>query len=279
MICSIGARGRAACRQNFALYHRRYPTVQRKEPCSVDRISCYALNAFQTRSFSQRQISQIEVPKGREHNRRSDSSLHQKQIHAYSKKEKTMWIQEHDKKINNSNFQIESKKNIQSEHSELITEKINGKEFRKMFGDFAEIHGFKRAYNAWFKESSECIIVLTLQKSYYGNNYNFTIKIFIKNIYNCKYSINQDLTQQRGNIFSGEPKNYTKFFDLEESLDQKERKQGLESLFTEYIAPLTELALSLAGIKQLHQEKRVILFPAVQAELERLSNHPSKKNH
>lgn len=147
---------------------------------------------------------------------------------------------------------------------------MDNKEFKKIFNSIAEKYKFIPAYNAWFKESEECIMVLIIEKSNNGNYYNFRISIFIKNLYNNKYTICKDLTKKPGNIRTGEPKKYTIYFDLEENIDAKEREKGLDLLFSEYIAPLTELALSRIGIKQLAQEERIILFPAVKEDLERL---------
>jgi len=55
---------------------------------------------------------------------------------------------------------------------------MDNKEFKKVFGDIAKVNGFDRAFGGWFKESSECILVLELQKSNYGDYYYLNIKIF-----------------------------------------------------------------------------------------------------
>jgi hypothetical protein len=44
-------------------------------------------------------------------------------------------------------------------------------EFKKMLDAVAKESGFERAYEGWFKESPEVILVLDLQKSNFGNNY------------------------------------------------------------------------------------------------------------
>jgi len=48
---------------------------------------------------------------------------------------------------------------------------MENKEFKKLFDIIARNHGFESAFGGWFKESNECIVVLDLQKSNFGNYY------------------------------------------------------------------------------------------------------------
>jgi hypothetical protein len=54
---------------------------------------------------------------------------------------------------------------------------MNSKEFKNVFGELAKINGFLKAFGGWFKESTECIAILELQKSSFGDNYYLNIKI------------------------------------------------------------------------------------------------------
>jgi hypothetical protein len=65
---------------------------------------------------------------------------------------------------------------------------MNSKEFKNLFGKVAESNGFERAFGGWLKESEDCIVVLDLQKSKYGDRYQLMIKIFVQGMFGNKYS-------------------------------------------------------------------------------------------
>lgn len=143
-------------------------------------------------------------------------------------------------------------------------------EFKKMFGKIAEKNKFISAFNGWFKESNECLIALQLQKSDYANYYKLIVKIFIQGTFGLKYGKSKEVLKKIGNIRAGEPNDFKKFLNLEELIADNEREKGLDSLFHDYIIPITDQALSRMGIKKLHQQKKLFLLPAMEKELERL---------
>lgn len=65
------------------------------------------------------------------------------------------------------------------------------KDFRNLFKDLAKKNGFESAFGGWFKESNECIFVLDLMKSNFGNNYYLNIKIFIQGSFGIYYQKKQ----------------------------------------------------------------------------------------
>ena len=48
---------------------------------------------------------------------------------------------------------------------------MESKEFKKVFEKVAKANNFEKAFGGWFKESTECIVVLCLQKSNFGDYY------------------------------------------------------------------------------------------------------------
>lgn len=133
---------------------------------------------------------------------------------------------------------------------------MNTKEFKKLFGEVAKSHGFENAFGGWFKASPESIIVLDFQKSNYGDNYG-----------NC-YSRNKDLVKKDiGDVFTRQPSEYRAVFDFDEPMDDEKRKIGLAKLFSNFIVPFTDKALSKAGIKELADKGKINLLPAVKEEL------------
>lgn len=91
-------------------------------------------------------------------------------------------------------------------------------EFKKFFGKEARNNGFEFAFSGWFKESTECIIALDLQKSNYGNYYYINIKIFMQGCFGKQYVKSKYLVKNEiGNIFSRTPDNYAEVLDLDSS--------------------------------------------------------------
>lgn len=145
---------------------------------------------------------------------------------------------------------------------------MDSKEYKHIFGRLAKINGFERAFEGWFKESLECIVVLDLQKSNYGNYYQLNIKIYIQSLFQKKYVKSKELVKKDvGDILLGEPKEYRDTFNFDEFMEDTKRQQKTEDLFINYIVPLTREALTVEGIKKLAQENKLFLTPAVRTEL------------
>ncbi|MES2389559.1 MAG: DUF4304 domain-containing protein [Bacteroidota bacterium] len=145
---------------------------------------------------------------------------------------------------------------------------MDNKEFRKLFGITAKYNGFESAFGGWFRESMECIIVLSLQKSNLGDYFDLNIKIFIKGIFGYSYVINKDLIKNdTGDVFRRQPQEYSEVFNLDARMDEAERKNKLEILFGKFINPFTDKSLLISGILEQAEMSEVALLPAVKAAL------------
>jgi hypothetical protein len=145
---------------------------------------------------------------------------------------------------------------------------MDSKEFKKVFGEVAKSNGFESAFGGWFKESAESIIVLDLQKSNYGDYYEMNIKIYVQGMFGNSYTRNKDLVKKdTGDIFRRQPPEYKDVLDFDTPLDDEKRKERLAKLFSEFIAPFTNRALSKLGIKELAETGEITLLPAVKKEL------------
>lgn len=146
---------------------------------------------------------------------------------------------------------------------------MDSKEFKKAFADAAKSNGFESAFGGWFKESTESIVVLDLQKSNFGDYYEMNIKIYIQGIFGNSYTRNKDLVKKdTGDVFRRQPPEYKSVFDFDEPMDDVGRKESLGKLFSEFIVPFTDKALSKSGIKDLAEKREITLLPAVKEELE-----------
>lgn len=145
---------------------------------------------------------------------------------------------------------------------------MESKEFKNIFGLVAKSKGFESAYGGWFKESEECIIVLNLQKSNFGNYYQLMIKVYVQDLFGNKYSKSKDLVKKDGgDIFRGEPPQYKSLFDLDHPMDDQDRKDKLVKSFYDFIIPFTDKALYRKGLKELADKDDIFLLPAVKQQL------------
>jgi hypothetical protein len=145
---------------------------------------------------------------------------------------------------------------------------MKSRDFKELFGKIAIANGFKKAFGGWYKESTECLAVIALQKSNYGNYYQLNIKILIHGVFQDSYTPDRAMMiTTGGHIGSSEPKEFRHIFDLDEQIDDKSRHEILKELFFSHIIPFTDSALSREGIKELVGTGVVYLLPSVKKEL------------
>jgi hypothetical protein len=146
---------------------------------------------------------------------------------------------------------------------------MNSKEFKTAFGETAKANGFENAFGGWFKESAECLAILELQKSSFSDSYYLNIKVFIQKAFGRTYIPNKDLIKSSmGHIINQIRDKDILAFDT--PIDDGNRTEELKKLFSEFIVPFTDKALSKSGIKELTDRGAITLLPAVQKELETL---------
>jgi len=149
---------------------------------------------------------------------------------------------------------------------------MDNKEFKQILNCTACKEGFKAAFGGWFRESNDCIVTLDLQKSGYGNYYYVNIKIYIHGVFNSHYSICKEIVKNDLGAFSTRPpKLYENILNLDLQMEDDERKLQLQTLFSDFITPFTDKALTLNGIKELVDKGQLLLLPAVKKELGKLS--------
>jgi len=140
-----------------------------------------------------------------------------------------------------------------------------------MFEKIAKSYGFEKSFGGLFMESDECIIVLDLQKSNFGNYYDLNIKIFVQGVFGKAYKKTKDLVKKDvGDIFRRQPDKYKDLFNLDIKIEDIERKKVVESFFDEFIEPFINNGLSKSGIKYLAKKGEIFLLPAVEKELTRI---------
>lgn len=148
---------------------------------------------------------------------------------------------------------------------------MNSKEFKAVFNEYAKKNGFESAFGGWFKDGPSSIIVLDLQKSNYGDYYELNIKIYIQGMFGNNYLRSKDLVKKEiGNVSLRQPAAFRSIFNFDEAMDDDFRRQKLNELFSEFITPISNRAMSLPGILELEKQKEIHLTPAVKGELEKL---------
>lgn len=145
---------------------------------------------------------------------------------------------------------------------------MDSKEFKNVFNEIAKANDFKKAFSGWYKESPECIAILELQKSNFGDYYQLNIKIFIQGVFDKSYFPSKDLIKgSMGHINSSETNDYKNVFDFDEPLDDTIRKERLKELFIKHIVPFTNKSLSKSGIRDLAEKGEIFILPAIKEEL------------
>ena len=144
------------------------------------------------------------------------------------------------------------------------------KEFKKIFANIVNTRGFSYFSNFWFTESNECIFVIKLTKSSYGNYYYLEMEIFIQGVFGKKYLIDKNLGKAWGDISRRPPTEYDTFLDLDAQISSEERKQGLESLLDEFVIPFSKKALSLLGVRSFINEHQFVMSDALRNQVEKL---------
>lgn len=145
---------------------------------------------------------------------------------------------------------------------------MNSKDFKNTFDQIANKHDFKKAFGGWYKDSTECLAILELQKSNFGNYYQLNIKIFIQGVFEKTYLLSKDLIKKSmGHVNSSETKDYKDVFDFDEPMKDETRKERLKELFTRHIVPFTNEALSREGIRKLAEKGDIFLLPVIKEEL------------
>jgi hypothetical protein len=146
---------------------------------------------------------------------------------------------------------------------------MDNKQFKAIFNQIASANGFLYKHSAWFKESNDCIVVLSLQKSNYSQLFYLNIKTYLKGVFGRRDTISKDLLKDVGDIFRRQPKEFEKLFDLESNLSIEERQEGLTAMFESFTNRYTNVMLSKDQIihEHLQGSNEFSLLPAVRKEL------------
>ena len=153
---------------------------------------------------------------------------------------------------------------------------MDNKDFKKEFCTTAKKYGFRTAFGCCYKESSECLFVLELQKSNYSNLYYLNLKTYIQGVFGIRHTIHKDyLKKDMGDIFNRQPPEYSSIFDLEVDTPNEKRIKMLNAFFDDFIVPYSEKNLSISGIRELVESKKILLTSAIEDELNRL--YPKKE--
>ncbi|WP_291276172.1 DUF4304 domain-containing protein [Flavobacterium sp.] len=151
---------------------------------------------------------------------------------------------------------------------------MENKEFKKTFGEIAKKYKFSNAFGGWFKANEECLAILELQKSSFGNNYYLNIKIFIQGAFSRVYTPNKDLIKSPIGHITNQIRD-NKIFDFDNLLESDKRKIELEEFFKDVIIPFVDKTMSISGVKELEAKGKITLLPAIKIELDKVGNLPN----
>lgn len=141
------------------------------------------------------------------------------------------------------------------------------KEFKKLFDALAKSKGFSAENGYWCLETSECIFVIDLQKSNFGNHYFVNIKVFIQGAFGRHYVKSKQLKNDMGDIIRRPPAIYDIYFDLDSNLNLEQRKIGILEFFEDFLFDFSRKALSRKGVLELENENQIVIPPGVKKQL------------
>lgn len=148
---------------------------------------------------------------------------------------------------------------------------MNSKEFRKAFERVAKSYGFQSAFGCCYKTSPECIFVLELQKSYFGDYYLLNVKTFIQGCFGQKHVIAKDcIKKYMGDVFNRQPPQYFPIFNFDIDIPDEKRMEMLTEFFDDFVVPYSEKNLTISGIRELGKKGKLLLLDSVEKELNRL---------
>ena len=146
---------------------------------------------------------------------------------------------------------------------------MDSKQLKNIFHKLALANGFVRKHSAWFKESTDNIVSLDLQRSYYSNLYYLNIKTFVKGMFGKNHTISKELTQDMGDIFRREPNNFNDVFNLDIEMPDSDREKKLNKLFSDFLIEYVNMMSDKSKIiKEYYSGSNTFgLLPAVRKEL------------
>ncbi|GEN69443.1 DUF4304 domain-containing protein [Chryseobacterium rhizosphaerae] len=145
---------------------------------------------------------------------------------------------------------------------------MNSKEFKSLFGSIAKENDYLQAFGGWYKESPECIAVLELQKSKYGDYYMLNIKIFIQGSFDTIYSPTKELIKSPMGDIGKQIIDDVLSFD--KPMPDELRRERLKELFSNTIIPFVSNLMTKANIIDLASKGEIMLLSSVKKELEKL---------
>lgn len=146
---------------------------------------------------------------------------------------------------------------------------MNNTQLKNAINGNATSHGFENKSGVWVKQSEDSIVIIELQKSNFGNQYDIIIKIFLKSILGLSNdSLLKFLKKHTGHIFKRQPPEYNELLDINNGLEDKERLDKLTFFFNDFVAMISNNALSISGIKNLAKRGEIFLLPAIKKELQ-----------
>jgi len=140
--------------------------------------------------------------------------------------------------------------------------------FKQLFSEAAIAGGFTHIYGGWFRESPECMVVLDLQRSAFGQYFDVNIKVFVRGLFGESHARTKEMAKTlTGDVFVRPPERFRLALDLDEPMPWNERVQRVGGMFSEFINPLTSDALTRSGLVSLAARGLVHLLPAVREQL------------
>ncbi|KPE49090.1 DUF4304 domain-containing protein [Chryseobacterium indologenes] len=145
---------------------------------------------------------------------------------------------------------------------------MDSKEFKIVFGEIAKENNYLKAFGGWYLESSECLAVLELQKSTYGDYYMLNIKVFIQGSFDREYHPTKQLIKSP--IGDVTKQVIDDILALDRPMSDDLRIEKLKELFKDTITPFVSKLMTKRSIIEAESKGEIKLLSSVKKELEKL---------
>lgn len=145
---------------------------------------------------------------------------------------------------------------------------MEAKEFKALFGEVAQSHGFNSAASGWYREAPAALLVLDLQKSNFGNYFELNLKLFLGRAAPSDPAEFKKLVKSlSGDIFRRQPEECRSAFELDAPVGLTERRGSIDRMFSEVVDRIALASDSPAGILRLRDEGLLFILPMIEAKL------------
>lgn len=152
---------------------------------------------------------------------------------------------------------------------------MTGRQFREFFASAAKEAGWVKSAGGWVfprLAGDQCATSINLQQASHEKKMYVNIGVHVDGVFGRRFDDSPQLDGSHPHVFRREPKELSRFLDLETAIDKDQRCNGLQSLFS-FLNGFATRARTRVGLLGLEKDGVVFIMPPVRSELEQMELH------